>query len=480
MNDIDTFLVLRQDQLQYFKDESEFGDISRTLLFERRNLMRLYARVGELSSETAEIKRKHRVNIVLLSRLKTDCHYLDQLEAQLKDNIKDAMVKKFGMPINLDELQEALLKRLLFEIRLNVGDVEREFRQKISEHKMSIQEKQIELTKTIQEGTEKLNILTVLHEEKNNLDEVLANQIKLRRKKEEKRMDFSKDIDRLRRISRDQLKQIESLQRDIRTLSLKCKPFSSVPALPAISLPHEWRERHGKELLEFEGSAYASILTSEPSSDGMDAQFTDRLRGQIERIVVKYLRKQLQHRLMEKQLIKVGHQVVGYFLRVLSTFDHSRRDELLPCIVEDFLKFLPRESSLVLSHSSVVHLFDRVLRTFRQQDEVDAKEIIWGIIENASEVVIGLPGDPQERINRLLIEIWRQFFVTLPIGDVQEESFAKEVYSCLNRLNDFNWSLQNPDLIFKEVNSFVLDNSPDEITPPDIEKVLRLFFSYLS
>lgn len=453
--------------------------MSRTLLFKKPALMRLYARVGELASETAEIKRKHRVNIVLLSRLKSDCHYLEQLETALKDEIKDSMVKKFGMPINLDELQEALLKRLLFEIRLNVDDVELEFRQKVADHKTSIQEKQMELTKVLQEGTEKFNILTVLHEEKNNLDEILANQIKLRKKRSEKRLDFSRDIDRLRQISRNQLKQIESLQRDIRTLSLKCKPFSSVPSLPSIALPQEWQRKHSKELLEYEGSAYASLLTSDPSTEGLDIQFTDRFRGEIERVVVKYLRKQLQNRLMEKQLMKIAVQIVNYLMRVLSTYDDARRHELLPCIVEDFLKFFPIDSNLIVSPSSVTNLFDRVLRMFKSRNEVDSKDIIWGIIENATEVV-GLSSDPRLKVNLFLIEIWRQFLITLPWNEVREASFVEEVHSCLTRLDDFSWDEPNPEDIIKGVTAFVLDNSTEDIFASDIEDILITFLNFVS
>lgn len=91
--------------------------------------------------------------------------------------------------------------------------------------------------RAIQEGTEKLHVLTVLHEEKNHWDGMLTNQAKLRQKKQQQdegKVDFAKDLDGLRLIVREQDKQIEFLQREIRTLSLKCKPFSSVPVLPAI------------------------------------------------------------------------------------------------------------------------------------------------------------------------------------------------------------------------------------------------------
>lgn len=54
-------MVLKMDQMQYFKSQEDFEDIDQTLLFNNANVLKLYARVGQLALETIEAKRKHRL-----------------------------------------------------------------------------------------------------------------------------------------------------------------------------------------------------------------------------------------------------------------------------------------------------------------------------------------------------------------------------------------------------------------------------------
>lgn len=480
LNAIDTVIVLQLDQLQYFKDESEFRDISKTLLFKRSDLMRLYARVGELSAETLVIKRNHRVNIVLLSRLKSDCHYMEQRMQVLRDQIKDAMVKKFGMAVDLDELQEALLTKLLFEIRLHVDDtLEGEFRQRVARGRGQVAEKKAELMRVTQEGTDKLNILTVLHEQRNSLEELLAEQLKLRKRQEEegegdrgRLVDFTKDNEALRMIVREQEKQLEELQREIRTLSLKCKPFSSVPTLPAIGEGNGGegrRIRGSRSPRDFVESSYASVVNSELSS--LDRQWALELRVEMEGMVGRFLGKHLHQRLVVVQMERIAGQVVEYFLQVLLTYRENRRDELLPCIIEDVLKFLPRDAAGMLKESLLVNLFDRIVRLYRKRTDIERRDIVWGIVENANEVV----GD-REMGNGFYIEIWRQFFNTFSVGELKDGLFYGEVNGCLDRLGtDVNRDLDKGEII-QEVKAFVLEHATEDIADGDVEGVLGAFF----
>lgn len=484
LNAIDTLIVLRLDQLQYFKDEREFEeDIAKTLLVKRSNLMQLYARVGELSAETLVISRSHRVNIVLLSRLKSDCHYMEQQIQTLKDQIKDTMIKKFGMPVDLDELQEALLTKLLFEIRLHVDEVEeREFRARVAEVRRKVAEKQTQLTRVIQEGTEKLNVLTVLQEEKNHWEEVLAMQGKLR-KKQQGCGSFSKDLSGLKAIVKGQYTQIEFLQREIRTLSLKCKPFSSVPPLPAIAGSREGGEggrpidgrNNENGYFEYEGSAYASVINSDLSSSDRPQWTTVELRAEMERVVGKFLRKYLQQRLAEKQIERISGHIAEYFLQVLGTYCEMRRDELLPCIVEDVLKCLPRDAALMVKASSVSNLLHRMLRLYKARNDVERKEIVWGIVENACEVV------GAKNTQDFFIEIWRQFFITFPLDEIKQDSFMVEVRRCLDRVEGEIQLDRRVDkvAVMQEVETFAVEHATEEISRVDCETVLHAFFDCL-
>jgi hypothetical protein len=115
-----------------------------------------------LADETIETKRKHRANVMHLSRMKTDVKFMEKVIQDLKAELNEAMIKKFGRIINLDDLEETILRKFAFEMRANLDEVKRGYAEKINDYKKVYAKKQEELTRTIQEGTEKLNILTVL------------------------------------------------------------------------------------------------------------------------------------------------------------------------------------------------------------------------------------------------------------------------------------------------------------------------------
>lgn len=46
------------------------------------------------------------------------------------------MIKKFGRIVNLDELEETILRRFAYEMRSNVDDIKSEYTAKINEVKV--------------------------------------------------------------------------------------------------------------------------------------------------------------------------------------------------------------------------------------------------------------------------------------------------------------------------------------------------------
>lgn len=60
LNEVETLIVLRLDQLQYFASESELYEIEETVLVNHDTISKLYQRVGQLAVETIDEQRKHR------------------------------------------------------------------------------------------------------------------------------------------------------------------------------------------------------------------------------------------------------------------------------------------------------------------------------------------------------------------------------------------------------------------------------------
>ena len=136
LNQVDTLVILKMHQMQYFTNSYEFKDIENTLLFNNKNVTKLYTRVGQLALETLEAKRKHRINVVHLSRMKTDCKFMENEIIVLKEKIHETMIKKFGMEVSLDEVQEQILRRYVYDMKTNVDNTKCEFEKKTEEYKV--------------------------------------------------------------------------------------------------------------------------------------------------------------------------------------------------------------------------------------------------------------------------------------------------------------------------------------------------------
>lgn len=68
--------------------------------------------------------------------MNTDCKYMEEYICELNRDLRQAMIKKFGMFVNLDELQETILNRFAFMIRSNFEDIKKEYAKKVEELKV--------------------------------------------------------------------------------------------------------------------------------------------------------------------------------------------------------------------------------------------------------------------------------------------------------------------------------------------------------
>lgn len=115
-------VVLHMHQLQHFREGEDYRDLSKAVLFDSTLLMNLQGRVDQLKVETLETKRLHRVNIVHLRRMNTDLKFMRSEITRLEELIRQEMMKKFGMVIDLDELEEEVLRKYVFELETTAED----------------------------------------------------------------------------------------------------------------------------------------------------------------------------------------------------------------------------------------------------------------------------------------------------------------------------------------------------------------------
>lgn len=117
-------------------------NINNTLLFNTQKVLRLYSRVGKLALETIEAKRNHRINVIHLAKTKTDIKFMEKQIVDLREGVNQAMLKKFGRIVDLNDVEETILRRFAFEmqieIRANADDIKRQYLSKINELKVGI------------------------------------------------------------------------------------------------------------------------------------------------------------------------------------------------------------------------------------------------------------------------------------------------------------------------------------------------------
>lgn len=109
-------------QIQHFRQDEDFRDLSKSILFDSACLINLRSRVDELKTETLKTKRLYRINVVHLRRMNADIKYMRSEILRLESLIREEMMKKFGVIVNLDELEEEVLRKYVFDLETSAED----------------------------------------------------------------------------------------------------------------------------------------------------------------------------------------------------------------------------------------------------------------------------------------------------------------------------------------------------------------------
>lgn len=473
LNEVDMLVVLKMEQMQYFKTHEEFEDIDNTLLFNSHNVTKLYARVGQLALETIEAKRKHRINVVHLAKMKTDIKFMEKQITDLKDETNQAMLKKFGRVIDLNEVEETILRRFAFEMqvemRANADDIRRQYLNKINELKKSRTNKQEELNRVIQEATEKLNILTVLEEEKNFLHRIGMIQ---NRKKELRSAggyrEIGNDLTKLREISNHQKSQIEMLQREIRALSLKSKSF--VDSRQEFE-KFNYKVHHLGECRGFEDSIISNVDESMRSSTRGTTPDHEIFNG-IYKTVNQYLEENLSNQLQDDEMNNVASNMSKYLTNVAMNYDASQSDSILPDVINSFRSYLPR--NIEVSPKSVASMVAQVVTNFDIEDDVNpgvvVREIVSNVIESSQSVM-----SSHSYLQHIVTEILKQMIITMRFADISSPECTLEV---INRLAKFN-AIQTKEVSVDEIVEDVLEHAAENLETNIDDNALKTVVSHI-
>ncbi|KAJ1526885.1 hypothetical protein ONE63_008440 [Megalurothrips usitatus] len=87
----------------------------------------------------------------------------------LRDQIEEAQYRKFGCVVDVAELEQALLKRFIWDLRSSADEIRSEFHSLIDSIQADVRAKFVEYKRAIERNTERQNLLLVLVEERNRL-----------------------------------------------------------------------------------------------------------------------------------------------------------------------------------------------------------------------------------------------------------------------------------------------------------------------
>ncbi|XP_076234530.1 cilia- and flagella-associated protein 44 isoform X2 [Calliopsis andreniformis] len=227
LNDLDVTVILKLHQLQHILDSGYIADIQNCVVFNKKELSNLYARVGKLQEETNELKEKRKANEMHVKRIKLDLKYMKTQNKKLEEDIKEKMIQKFGRRISLINLYETVLQRMIYSTKTDVGKLMKNFSEEIKNIKQDCHEKIIVLENLIRCNTEKVSLLTVLEREKSKLKKILEQAPCSREDMLQVELEHMADIATLESILHSQIQQKHLLQCDIENLRTGSKKLPS-------------------------------------------------------------------------------------------------------------------------------------------------------------------------------------------------------------------------------------------------------------
>ncbi|XP_031368455.1 cilia- and flagella-associated protein 44 isoform X2 [Apis dorsata] len=227
LNEINVTVILKLHQLQHILDSGSIANIEDCIVFNKKKLSNLYARVGELQEETYNLEETRKKNEIHLKRIKLDLKYMKAQNKKLKEEIKEKMIQKFGCKVSLIELYEIILQRLIYDTKIDVRKIMKNFTKDIENTKWKYKESLITLENLIQYNTEKLSFLTILEKENFKLKKILKQTLISEKDMLEIELEHKTDLITLENILHNQIQQKHILQNDIENLKIGSRKLFS-------------------------------------------------------------------------------------------------------------------------------------------------------------------------------------------------------------------------------------------------------------
>ncbi|XP_052120102.1 cilia- and flagella-associated protein 44 [Frankliniella occidentalis] len=211
LNEVETLVVLKLSQLQHSKAGAQtkpnakmphFELLKNTLVFNTAVLADLDRRKQQLDDEAKAQRAKHKKNRTHLHRMVVDVRFMRDRLKSLREQIEEAQYRKFGCVVDMTELEQALLKRFIWDLRSSADEIRNEFLGLIDTIRADVRAKFDEFKRAIEQNTERQNLLLVLLGERNRLRAAVARQDRSLEVVDAEEGPFDEDISALQSLLR--------------------------------------------------------------------------------------------------------------------------------------------------------------------------------------------------------------------------------------------------------------------------------------
>ncbi|XP_034669320.1 cilia- and flagella-associated protein 44 [Drosophila subobscura] len=471
INKVKLSAILRMDQLQHFYEGDDYRDLSKAILFDANMLLDLRRRADKLNEETLATRRWHRINIVHLRRMNTDIKFMRYEITRLEEEIKQAMMKKFGLIIQLDELEEEVLRRYVFDLETTAEQELKALELELLERQRELSRCEEELIQETQNNTEKLNILTVLREEKNILGIILdiqeRNYAKWTRPQV---LNLSYDIEKLMGIEKSLLQQIECLEREICALRLKSKPLQINNETDATQEPQVTSELlPNDEALVCPAILNVDAYMLPPMPD-------DFIMDRVHTIVQKSFNRFFGRSTSAENVRKFSHRASLYLCQAAYSFQGRYTDRIAECITDHLQTIVPKKYFIHISADELRKLFSEVVAVFDyERSDVNTEELISGIFDHAKDslcahVHLG-DADVVNRTHFIVSHMFKELIEVLPLEEFLSDETLRIIVDILEREPMVDPRAINVEKLIASTLQHAKENLLDGITAVPVRKL---------
>ncbi|KAH8293138.1 hypothetical protein KR044_006149, partial [Drosophila immigrans] len=471
INKVQVSTVLRMDQLQHFHEGHDFRDVSQAILFDADMLVDLRRRAEKLHEETLATKRWHRINFVHLRRMNRDIKFMRFEITRLEEEIKQAQMKRFGLIINLDELEEEVLRRYVFELETTAEEEMRALEKELQERKIELSRCEEQLVQETQTNTEKLNMQTVLLEQKNVMDNILDVQDRNYAKWAKPHgLNLNYDIEKLMGIENGLLQQIECLEREICTLRLKAKPLQINELGP---MPQQQEQPVLTELtpMPTEPEICPAILNVEAYM--LPPMPDDFIMDRVHTLVQKTFNQFFGRHTTPENVRRFAQRSSLYLCQAAYSFQGRYTDRIAECITEHLESIVPKKYLIHMSGEEMRKMFQEVVAIFDyERSDVNTEELISGIFEHAKDALCAK--GICEVVNRtqfIVLHMFKELAEVLPLEEFQADETLRMIVDVLEREPMADPRAINVDELVSSTLKHAQENLLDSVTAMPLAQV---------